>query len=135
MINICDLSINERIALFRKDKGLSQAELGKCLGLKPSTYSQKEREGKFDGEALKIIADVLETDIRILLYGSLKTDDELYREIYEKIKTEFEQKYAVINFVPKKDLKLLKLLYSMNSKKRNAVFQYMLDVFYKRIKI
>ena len=60
---------------------------------------------------------------------------QVMQEIYEKIKTEFEQKYAVINFVPKKDLKLLKLLYNMNSKKRNAVFQYMLDVFYKRIKI
>lgn len=133
--DISNLSIDERVVKFRKAEGINQTEMGKYLGIKTTTYSQKERNGKFDGEALKIIAEVLDIDVKILLYGELKTEENLYQEIYNKIQAEFEKKYSFIDFIPKKDLRLIRTLCCMTTKKRLAVFQYMMDIFTKKIKI
>ncbi len=60
--------INGRVRKIRKQAKCSQARLGKMLNLKTSTYSQKEREGKFTGEDLLILADIFKVDIREFLY-------------------------------------------------------------------
>lgn len=60
--------VNERVRKARKQAKYSQAQLGKMLNLKTSTYSQKEREGKFSGEDLLKLADIFKVDVREFLY-------------------------------------------------------------------
>lgn len=62
-------SINERIKVWRKKRGLSQAELAEKLGMKSSTYSQCERSGTISCEMLIKIAHILTVDVRELLFG------------------------------------------------------------------
>ncbi len=64
--------VNERVRKTRKQAKYSQAQLGKMLNLKTSTYSQKEREGKFSGEELQILADIFKVDVREFLYDDIK---------------------------------------------------------------
>ena len=68
--NFKELTINQRITAIRKIKGYTQYDIAEFLGIKLSTYSQKERKGIIDCEFLKKISDLFEMDIRILLYGT-----------------------------------------------------------------
>lgn len=63
------LEINKRIKAERIKKGYTQGQFSHLLGLKESTYSQMEREGKISAETLKKIAKVLNVDILYLLYN------------------------------------------------------------------
>ncbi len=63
--------VNKRVHKIRKQAKYSQAEIGKVLNLKTSTYSQKEREGKFSGEELVILADFFKIDVREFLYDDI----------------------------------------------------------------
>lgn len=65
-------SINKRICAYRKSLRFTQAYVAEKLGIKTSTYSQKERCGKIDSESLIKIADLFEVDVRLLLYGSVQ---------------------------------------------------------------
>lgn len=63
--------VNKRVYIIRKQVKYSQAEIGKVLNLKTSTYSQKEREGKFSGEELLVLADFFKIDVRDFLYDDI----------------------------------------------------------------
>lgn len=64
-----DLSINERIAAFRRLSGLSQKQMANVLGIKPSTYSRMETKGSFKPEVLVKIAQILNVPIEEILYA------------------------------------------------------------------
>ena len=69
-------SINERIRKYRIAKKIKQSELGEKLGLKCSTYSQMERKGTISVEMALKIADILEIDPALIIYGN-ETGDRL----------------------------------------------------------
>lgn len=69
-------TINERIVRYRKFAGITQKEMADFLGIKLSTYSQKEKKGIIDCETLKKIAEVFEIDIMLLLYGENNYESE-----------------------------------------------------------
>ena len=64
-------TVNERVRNIRRRAKYNQTELGKLLGLKTSTYSQKERQGNFTGEDLIKLADIFKIDVREFLYDSI----------------------------------------------------------------
>lgn len=67
--------VNERVRKIRKAAKLSQEKVGKLLGLKTSTYSQKEREGNFNGDDLVTLANYFKVDVREFLYDDIETID------------------------------------------------------------
>ena len=62
-------TINERIARYRKMRGLNQAELAERIGMVPTSYSQMESTGNITTQRLVDIALVLKVDANVLLYG------------------------------------------------------------------
>lgn len=66
-----DLEVNARIRALRKKHKFTQAELGKMLGYKTSTYSQMERKGNIDTELLKNLCKVFNVDVKYLLFGEV----------------------------------------------------------------
>ena len=62
-------TINERIKRFRIKSGFTQAQLGKMLGIKTSTYSQMERKGIVTCKTLIKLTEIFQTDALTLLYG------------------------------------------------------------------
>ena len=64
-------TVNERVRNIRRRAKYNQTELGKLLGLKTSTYSQKERCGHFTGEDLIKLAEIFDVDVREFLYDNI----------------------------------------------------------------
>ncbi len=62
-------SINKRVLQCRKLANLSQSETAEKMGIKCSTYSQMERQGKISGERLLQLAEIFGVDSNYLLTG------------------------------------------------------------------
>ena len=60
--------INSRIKKYRKQAGLTQAEVADKLNMKRSTYSAREATGTPDAEFLKQLSDVFGVPVSWLLY-------------------------------------------------------------------
>ncbi len=70
IIKTSDLTMNERIRKYRKEKKISQKQVAKALGMNYTTYSQMEREAKkITAQTLINIAAVLDIDANLLFYG------------------------------------------------------------------
>ena len=69
-----DLSINERIRYYRRQKKFNQTQLGEKLGLKCSTYSQMERQGNITVDMAIEIAKVLGINPDLIIYGHEKSN-------------------------------------------------------------
>ena len=67
-------TINQRIARFRKLAGYSQEDMAYMLDLKTGTYRKRELNGKIDCEFLINISELLDIDIKILLFGEEATN-------------------------------------------------------------
>ena len=70
-------SINERIAKYRRFAGYSQEQVANYLGIKSSTYSQRERLGNVTCDFLIKVAEFLNISPVVLLLG---TDIEPFTE-------------------------------------------------------
>ncbi len=68
--------INERIKKYRKERKLTQGELAAKIGVKTSTYSQMEREGNIKVDMALKIAEALNVDPNLIVYGEPNTPDE-----------------------------------------------------------
>lgn len=62
-------SINKRVQKCRKLANLSQSETAERMGIKCSTYSQMERQGRISGERLLQLAEIFGVDSNYLLTG------------------------------------------------------------------
>ena len=62
-------TVNRRISAFRRYYCLTQEDVARELGLKPSTYSQKERHGNIEVEFLVKLSKILNADFLDLAIG------------------------------------------------------------------
>lgn len=70
IIKTSDLTINERIRKYRKQKKMSQKQVAAALDMNYTTYSQMEREAKnISAQMLVNIAYVLGVKAELLFYG------------------------------------------------------------------
>lgn len=74
-VNWKEMTINERIKRCRRMANLRQEDLAAKLGMKPSTYSQKERSGEVSAVLLLKIAEILGVSVKFLLTGDEKVED------------------------------------------------------------
>ncbi len=60
--------INKRVLYYRMKIGLNQSEVAEKMGMKLSTYSQMERSGSITADRLLKLAEILEVDLKDLLF-------------------------------------------------------------------
>lgn len=78
IIKTSDLTINERIRKYRKQKKMSQKQVAAALDMNYTTYSQMEREAKnISAQMLVNIAYVLGVKAELLLYGENPIEPDL----------------------------------------------------------
>ena len=109
--------INKRVYKIRKKAKYTQAEIGKVLNLKTSTYSQKEREGKFSGEELVILADFFKIDVREFLYDDIPK--------VEPIVIIPEECYLL----NRREAKMLTLYSNLSIPKQKEIFAFAYNIF------
>ena len=107
-------TINERIAKYRRLRHITQDEMAEILDMPSSTYGNKEKRGKIDCEFLIKISEILNVDIRSLLFEN-----------------EFEDKTAV---TPKTNItddewNLIALYRIVSEEKKNRILQFALNSF------
>ncbi len=121
-----DISVNQRIRMCRKERGLNQTCVAEVLGIKTSTYSQMERKGYITCENLKILAEVLEVSIEYLLYG-IKTEKDV------GVIPPNTKRYEFLEDISNSELKILRqTLFHLKREKRNLVYHYAIDIIKKK---
>lgn len=114
-----NLEVNKRVRMIRKLMGFSQREIAEMLGKKSSTYSQCEREGQITCGMIIALAEILEVDVRTLLYGEC---------------IEISPPPPPDTFkLTKKEENYIKILRNMSSKRRNAIIDF-IDLNYREEK-
>ena len=121
--------INQRVARYRKLKDLNQTQMADFMGIKTSTYSQKERKGKITAEEIVKIADILNINVNALLYGEVEKINTSANpnEIEQKIRSEYASRYAFFEKLTPKNISHIKIIFSLRPKQRQEVF----DLAYK----
>lgn len=107
------MNFSERLKDLRMQKGLSQIELAKKIGLSNSTISMYERgEREPDFETLDLIGDFFNVDVNYLLgkeVGSTYYLDpqsaELAKEVSER--EELKTLFDAVKDVPKEDIEVV----------------------------
>ena len=84
MYNTKDMSINKRIAFYRRMKDMRQEDVAAKLGMVNSTYSRMERAGKIKADILIKIAEVLEISPDLLFHGEDTDEKPKKNETQEK---------------------------------------------------
>ena len=108
----------ERLRVLRKEKRLSQKELGKLLGLAESTismYERNERQPHF--EIQKKISDLFNVSIDYLVTGerNIESSDEFWKEILDpETRLFFKDLYDA----PEESIRELKEIWEVIKKRR-----------------
>lgn len=70
--------VNARITEIRKQRKLSKKDIAERLNLNYSTYVRMESEGSINTDILKKLAEILEVDVRLILYGEVPKAEVIY---------------------------------------------------------
>lgn len=122
--------INKRLAYYRRLAGYSQVQLAEILGMKISTYSQRERTGNLSAEFITQVSQILGVDPVTILLGN-----ENIRPLTLEGKTndEAESKTEAVPFyLDNKEKEMLILWRSMSTSQRREVFSFAYNVFKKK---
>lgn len=120
-------SINERVARWRNERNMTQADLADKMGLKCSTYSQMERNGNITAEKLLIIEKELNLPQGTLLYGEElvpKTDSTL---TLSEPKLQFPQEETLL--LTNNEKNYIKILRQIPKEDRNEVLNVLQQKF------
>lgn len=111
-------SYGERLRALRKEKKLSQKELGKQLGLAESTISMYERnERQPDFEIQKKISEIFSVSIDYLVTGeqNIESPDEFWKEILDpETRLFFKDLYEA----PEESIREMKEIWEVIKKRR-----------------
>lgn len=72
------MSLHDRIKEARKSKGLTQTELGQCIGVAKTTIAGYEKKSEPTAAQLGAIADALDVDVGFLLQDEVKLRKEAF---------------------------------------------------------
>lgn len=118
--------INKRVAHYRKLAGFNQSQVAEMLGLKLSTYSQRERKGNITGDFLKKLSIIFGVKAEVLLYGEENKEDASLTN------TTPEEKINP-NLTPflldKREKELVTIYRNVSAPKKIGIFQFAYDTF------
>ena len=124
--------MNRRVQKLRKERGLTQAELAKLLGLKTSTYSQMEQHGNITANMVIRIAEIFNVDTDSILFGELK--EERKPDINEFIKAlpyQINSYYFIIK-VNNDERNMLTSFRNISKKRQEMVMRFVYDLVMNR---
>lgn len=124
--------MNRRVQKLRKERGLTQAELAKLLGLKTSTYSQMEQHGNITANMVIRIAEIFNVDTDSILFGELK--EERKPDIDEFIKAlpyQINSYYFIIK-VNNDERNMLTSFRNISKKRQEMVMRFVYDLVMNR---
>ncbi|MBQ6847625.1 MAG: helix-turn-helix transcriptional regulator [Clostridia bacterium] len=122
-----NFSVNERIRICRKQRGLTQTQMSKVLGIKTSTYSQMERKGIITCEVLKVLSEAFGVSPIYLLYGT-ETENNISPE------KPYESRYSFLEDISDAELIILqKSVFYLNRDKRKLIYRYAIDILKNKI--
>lgn len=94
-------SINKRVTRCRKLANLSQSQTAEKMGIKCSTYSQMERQGRISGERLLQLAEIFGVDSNYLLTGRSTSNEPIVEVVKEpEVKTKTKTRLEQSHFTP-----------------------------------
>ena len=130
MIDIRNLSINERVAYCRKLSGFSQIKLAKSLDMKPNTYSTMERSGTFSAVKIVEIAQILGISPNLLFLG-IEQDEPvvvLHESFKEANKKVAQPEFAGFDYNPieytRKEEQHFRIVHNLPNKYKQEVFDF-----------
>ena len=87
---VIQMTINERVRMLRKEKGLTQSELGEKIGLKKSAISKLESDGNsVTDQNIRLICDTFHVREHWLRTGEGERDAGDDEALFEKIRERF----------------------------------------------
>lgn len=87
---VIQMTINERVRMLRKEKGLTQSELGEKIGLKKSAISKLESDGNsVTDQNIRLIRDTFHVREHWLRTGEGERDAGDDEALFEKIRERF----------------------------------------------
>lgn len=103
--------INSRVKKIRKKLGYSQRDVAEHLGIKLSTYSQRERCGDLTGEFLIELSKLFEVDVKAFLYddANFQIESNKKHEGYE---------------LNQREVQILTIYRNLSKDNKNAVFGF-----------
>lgn len=117
-----DYKLNERIAVYRRLAGYSQAEAAEKLGMSKSSYAKKEKDGNIDCRLLVKISKLFCVDIGDLLIvknEEIPFDSELKAKPL-RLTFHDEQLIRIIHsLAPENQLKIKKFVYRLYCDSKN----------------
>ena len=114
--------INQRLRSCRILAGYNQSEAGEFLGLKCSTYSQRERVGNFPIEDIVKLADFFCADINYILYG--KNEEKIPVPQPKPEPPKNIPNPDIFPLLTDKEKTLIKIIRNFNNKKRDKVYEF-----------
>ena len=120
--------INKRIAHYRKLAGFSQTQVAEMLGLKISTYSQRERVGDISAECLKKLSVILDVSAEILLFGEEKKAEAILPKPKPEPEVKFEpEQNAEPNLTPvlldRKEKDIITMYRNVRKSKKQEMYE------------
>ena len=112
-----DKTINAKIKNLRQQAGLSQEEVAKRIGMKNSTYSQMERNGRITCEKLIQIAQALEVDVNFVLFETETPKKEI----------NIEEQLVSVN-LNNREHNVIKMFRSLSNKKKVIAYEMLYNI-------
>ena len=143
MYNTKDMSINKRVAFYRRMKNLRQEDMADKLGMVHSTYSRMEREGNITADTLIKIASALEISPDLLFYGEDAEEKKNTNETKEPViaydiqsnermyfARQFRTTYPVYEAIySSEEEQAFKLIHNLKEKNKRKVFEFINKIY------
>ncbi len=126
--------INQNIKKARKEKGYTQAEMAKLLGMKTSTYSQMERMGNVPAQTVLELASALKINLlEIMDPENLQIDKPEEVEKVAQPEVEVEEKEDAMSLT-NREKNMVLMLRNLTSGERDEIYTTIKDAHDKSYK-
>lgn len=128
MFNTENMSINERVAFYRKLRGMRQEDLAHKINMKPSSYSQMERSGEISASRLLKIAEALDISPDCL-FGSANIFEQPQKEKIVVAKQTSTLPEAYQNMYYSEEEQIIDIIHHLKAKNKKRVFDLVREIY------
>lgn len=128
MFNTENMTINERVAFYRKLRGMRQEDLAHKIGMKPSTYSQMERSGEISAARLLKIAEALDISPDCLFgTGNIFEQPRKENTVVAKQTSTLPEAYQNMYF--SEEEQVVDIIHNLKLKNKKRVFDFVREIY------
>ena len=128
MFNTENMTINERVAFYRKLRGMRQEDLAHKIKMKSSTYSQMERSGEISASRLLKIAEALDISPDCLFgTGSIFEQPKKENIVVAKQTSTLPEAYQNTYF--SEEEQVVDIIHNLKQKNKKRVFDFVREIY------